>query len=1171
MAVRRGKSRFRWGKWLVATVGFVLLALAATAQETAALSGTVTDVSGAVIPGATVTAAMTGGGRKAQTVSDAEGAFRFAGLATGEYVVAASAQGFAPAEQTVTVRTQAVEVRIALNVGQTSETVAVNASSAVLATNDTSTGGTLDAQQMQAVPLNGRSFTDALAVEPGVTPASSSQANAIVMSGVASTPPSGELDAGTLSIGGQRETANSFRVNGADAQEDVNMGVAIVPVLDSIAELSVVTGNDAPEYGTASGGQIAVVTKSGTDEWHGSGFEFLRNTNLDARNYFSQERAGFDQNQFGSTLGGPVRKDKLFFFADYQGTRVAEGIDTGLISVPTAAERSGDFGASAGALTGTVSGPYVAGLLSQKLGYHVTASEPYYAAGCADSSQCVLPNGKIPQSVWSRAARNLLGYVPVANAGAGTFATSAAEQQIRDDKGALRMDWNTRMGSVAGYYFFDDYRVDDPYPTGVGGANVPGFDALNFGRAQLLALSDTKTFGANTVNLARVSTMRNAANVGVPQGGVGPTLASQGFQGIAVQDAKIEGVENTIFNDFTMGVDTTALFQAENIVEGSDDFSHVMGGHNLKFGADVHGDQINNHPDVYFNGSFAFTGSETGLDFADFLLGVDSSYTQGDAQHFYNRNLLAGAYAQDSWQARPGLTLNYGLRWDRLPPWYEKYNQLQTLVPGEPSVVFPNAPEGIVFPGDPGVPRTLAATQYADFGPRVGVAWSPSWLGGVGKTSLRASWGQFYTPVEGLSPAVMSGNPPYGITYTSAVPTLFDTPWTAAADGSSLNANGQARFPLAKTPYGASRTHPVGSVDWAEFEPFTGIPAVAPGNVTPYAEDYMVSVERQLGRGTVLDLSYAGTQAHHLLTLEEANPGDPALCLGLSQESEVAVGSATCGPFGESGTYTRANGTVVEGTRTRFSPAFGSVSWQKTMGNSHDNALEVSLKGEAGPLGFNAAYTWSQSLDQSSSLSDPVDPVDSSMSRGLSAFDLTQNFVANYHYRLPVGQVWRGGPKALTGGWEVFGLTRLTTGFPVTLQNNNDSSLLGTQPNGVNNEGADELNVAAGPMGLKGTPRAGAGFNASLFSVPALGDFGNARRRFFHGPGSDDTDFALAKSTSILDGKELQVRAEAFNVFNHAQFFGPGSVEGNVGSADFGQIVSSAAPRLMQVSARLRW
>jgi hypothetical protein len=1172
--VSTGKSRVRWGTWLVVALGFVLLALAATAQETTALSGTVTDVSGAVIPGAHVTANLAGGGRKAETVSDAEGAFRFPSLAIGEYVVAASAQGFASTEQTVTAGTQAVEVRIALNVGQTSETVAVNASSTALATSDTSTGGTLDAKQMQAVPLNGRSFTDALAVEPGVTPASSSQANAIVMSGVASTPPSGELDAGTLSIGGQRETANSFRVNGADAQEDVNMGVAIVPVLDSIAELNVVTGNDAPEYGTASGGQIAVVTKTGTNEWHGSGFEFLRNTNLDARNYFSQERAGFHQNQFGTTVGGPVRKDRLFVFGDYQGTRVAEGIDTGLISVPTAAERSGDFSASGGALTGAVSGPYLAGLLSQRLGYNVTAGEPYYTGGCSNSSQCVLPNGKIPQSGWSGAARNLLGHVPVANAGAGTFSTSAAEQQIRDDKGALRMDWNTRMGSVAGYYFFDDYRVDDPYPTGEGGANVPGFDALNFGRAQLLALSDTKTIGANTVNLARVSYMRNAANVGVPQGGVGPTLASQGFEGIAVQDAKIEGVENTIFNDFTMGVDTTALFQAENIVEGSDDFSHVVGGHNLKFGADVHGDQINNHPDVYFNGSFAFTGSETGLDFADFLLGVDSNFTQGDAQHFYNRNLLVGAYAQDSWQARPGLTLNYGLRWDRLPPWYEKFNQLQTLVPGEQSVVFPNAPAGIVFPGDPGVPRTLAATQYTDFGPRVGVAWSPAWLG-AGKTSLRASWGQFYTPVEGLSPAVMSGNPPYGITYTSAVPTLFDRPWTAASDGAGLDNHGQPRFPLARVPYGASRTHPVGSVNWAEFEPFTGIPAVAPGNVTPYAEDYMVSMERELGRGTVFDVSYAGTQAHHLLTLLEANPGDPSLCLGLSQVSEVAAGSATCGPFGESGTYTRADGEVVQGTRTRFSPAFGSVSWQKTIGNSHDNALEVSLKGVVGAFGFNVAYTWSQSIDQSSSLSDPVDPVNPGVSRGLSAFDLTQNFVANYHYRLPAGQIWRGGPKAATEGWEVFGLTRLTTGFPVTLQNNNDSSLEGTQPNGVNNEGADELNFnglgSGGPLELKGTPRAGAGFNASLFSVPALGDFGNARRRFFHGPGSDDTDFALAKSTTVLDGKELQVRAEAFNVFNHAQFFGPGSVEGNVGSADFGQIVSAAAPRLMQVSARLRW
>jgi hypothetical protein len=456
----------------------------------------------------------------------------------------------------------------------------------------------------------------------------------------------------------------------------------------------------------------------------------------------------------------------------------------------------------------------------------------------------------------------------------------------------------------------------------------------------------------------------------------------------------------------------------------------------------------------------------------------------------------------------------------------------------------------------------------------VGIAWTPAWLG-AGKTSVRANWGQFYTPLEGLSPAIMSANPPYGYTYTSAVPTLFDIPWTAAADGSSLTANGQARFPLPKVAYGATRRNPIGSVNWAQFEPFTGIPAVAPGNVTPYAEDYLFSVERQMGQATVLNVSYAGTQAHHLLTLMEANPGDPALCLGLSQVSEVAAGSATCGPFGESGTYTRADGQVVEGTRTRFSPAFGSVSWQKTIGNSHDNALEVSLQHDSGPRGFELAYTWGQSIDQASSLADPVDPVDPGMSRALSAFDLTQNFVTNYHYHLPGLRTSWGGTNAwartMTSGWTVFGLTRVTTGFPVTLQNNNDTSLLGTEPNGVNNAGADELNFTPGKLGLQGSPWAGAGFNTALFSLPALGTFGNARRRFFHGPGSDDTDLALEKSTTLKDGKELELRAEAFNVANHAQFFGPASVEGNVGSSTFGQIVSAAAPRLMQVSARVRW
>ncbi|MGA7522676.1 MAG: TonB-dependent receptor [Acidobacteriaceae bacterium] len=1174
-SIRKWKNLWEglWALGAVLVLGLMVCPTVCRAQPPQAMTGTVTDVSGAVLPGARVTAKPAGGGIAAETTTDGSGEFRFAGLEPGEYVVTARAPGFALAEKQVMVAAEPVTVQMVLRVGEASQTVQVSAASVTIQTSSTAAGGTLEAQQIRAIPLNGRSFTDVLAVEPGVAPASSQPANAIVMSGVASTPPSGELDAGNLSVGGQRETSNSFRVNGADAQEDVNMGIAIVPVLDSIAELNVETGNYEPEYGSASGGQISVVTKSGTNRWRGSVFEYLRNTNLDARNYFSQERAPFHQNQFGATAGGPLRRDKLFLFGDYQGTRLAQGVDTGLISVPTEAERSGNFSGETSALTGTVSGPYLAQRLTQELGYAVTQGEPYYTAGCTSGSQCVLANAQIPAAVWSAAAGHLLQSIPQPNAGAGGFETSAAEQQIRDDKGSARLDWDTKAGTVTGYYFLDDYRVDNPYPTGEGGASVPGFDALNYGRAQLLTLSDTKTFGANAVNQARISYMRNAANVGVPQGGVGPSLASQGFTGITVLDPKIEGVENTIFNDFTMGIDTTALFQAENILEGSDDFSRVVGAHNLKFGADVHEDQINNHPDVYFNGSYAFTGSETGLDFADFLLGVDSSYTQGDAQHFYNRNLLAGAYAQDSWRVGPSLTLNYGVRWDRLPFWREKYNQLQTVVPGEQSVVFPNAPAGIVFPGDPGVPRGLAPTKYTNFSPRVGVAWSPAFLGRE-KTSIRASWGQFYTPIEGLSAAIMSANPPYGYTYTSAMPTLFDDPWTAAADGSSLQSSNGARFPLQTVPLGASKANPVTSVDWTQFEPFTGIPAVAPDDVTPYAEDYQLSVERQLGGTTVLEVSYDGTQAHHLLTLMEANPGNPALCLSLSQVAEVAPGSATCGPFGESGVYTRANGQVVQGTRTRFSPAFGSVTWQKTIGNSHDNALEVSLRHQGSALGYSLAYTWSQSIDEGSSLSDPVDPANPAASRGLSAFDLRQNFVGHYHYALPVARALRGlghSPLWLADGWEISGLTRVTTGFPVTLINNNDTSLLGTQPNGVNNNGVDQLNFTPGVLQLNGSPGQGNAFNTGLFGLPSLGEFGDARRRFFHGPGSNDTDLALSKATSLPEGRNVELRIEAFNVLNHAQFFGADSVEGNIGSADFGRIVSAAPPRLLQISARLHF
>ena len=1109
------------------------------------IAGVVHDLSGARIPHAHIAVRSEVSGMVLEAVSGDVGEFQIQAPGAGDYRIEVTAEGFKPrsAEAVLTAQAPAARLDLTLEIRGVSEMVEVTADELAAETTSTQLGETLEAKKIEGVPLNGRNFTDLMAVQPGIVPVNTAQPGAVIMTGVATTPPSGGANPGNLSISGQREASNGFRVNGSDVEEDVNMGTSIVPNLDAIESFRVLTSNFDAEYGNSSGGQVLVTTKSGAMQTHGSAFEFLRNTALDARNYYSESRAAYRQNQFGGTLGGAPFHKSVMLFADYQGTRLTEGIDTGEIAVPSAAERGGDF--SQNPLTGSVNGNAWAAQLSTLLGQTVTVGEPYTQ---------VFPSGEIPQSAWSAPAKYLLASIPQPNAGGAVFETSAEAETLGDDKGALRLDWTHRNGTLTGYYFVDNYSLLNPYPTGTGGASVPGFSATSNGLAQLASLGHTITFGATALNEFHLSYMRNANAVGQPRGGVGPSLVSQGFAGINVLKPSTEGTENVAFNDFTLGVDTTALVQAENIYEVSDAFSRIVGKHGFKFGGEVHANQINTHPDVIFNGSFAFNGSETGLDFADFLLGVASSYTQGQARSFYNRNLYLSAFVQDSWKASKQLTVNYGVRWDRIRPWEEKFNQLQTLVKGEQSVVFPSAPVGLVFPGDPGVPRSLAPARE-DFAPRLGLAYSPAFTnlflrgltGAAGQTSIRTGYGIFYTAYEGLSAGIMSANPPYGYTYTSAAPPLFASPFTVAASG----ANAGQHFPLQQVAYGASPGNPNATVNWSQFEPLVGIPAVDPDDVTPYAQHWMASVERQLGGSTLAMLSYVGTSSHHLLALEEANPADPALCLSL--------GSAHCGPFNE------------QAARTQFGPAFGSVELQRTIANASYNALETTFKYRAQGLDLLASYTWSKSIDQSTGLSEPVNPVNPALSRGLSAFDLRHNFVVSFHYELPRLKNARQ-LNWLASGWALAGIARFTTGLPVTLLNNNDTSLLGTIPNGINNNGVDTPAWSGKSLSLHLNPRGGeAVFDASQLMLPALGTMGNARRRFFSGPGMDNLDATLSRSILFKDSRALEFRVEAFNLFNHAQFFGPAAVEGNISSTTFGHAVSAMPPRLMQLALRYRF
>jgi len=733
---------------------------------------------------------------------------------------------------------------------------------------------------------------------------------------------------------------------------------------------------------------------------------------------------------------------------------------------------------------------------------------------------------------------------------------------------------------MSAYYFIDNFTQGNPYPTAQGGANVPGFNALNLGRAQLLSLGNTKTLGTTAVNEFHFSYMRDATDLGRPQGGLGVSLASQGFtvgagtSGIVPLSPQTEGVESVGFNSFTIGTNPNQLKQINNTYQWLDNFSKVIGNHTIKIGGEFHFDQVNTFPIAQFNGNFLFFGSETGSDFADFLLGVPSQYNQSQLQPFYGRNKYVGLYAQDSWRLRPNLTLNYGLRWDRIEPWYEKYNQLAVLEPGKQSVVFPGAPAGILFPTDPGVSRTLAPPGNLDFAPRVGLSYSPNpggdgllskIVGGPGKTSLRAGFGMFYTAIEALSIGVLSANAPYGTTYTSPAPPLFATPFITASTGQNLGQN----FPVQLAPLNSSASHPDPNINWSQYVPITGIPAYPTSNRIPYTEEYMLSLERQFGSNTLFSASYVGSQAHRLLVLVEANPGDPGLCLGLSQPSQVMPGTPTCGPFGESNAYIRANGQVVNGTRGPLGPNFGSDTNQASVGNSNYNALEISLRHTSGRLQFFAGYTYSKSLDQSSNLGEEINPLNPALSKALSAFDLTHNFVASYNYQIPFEHLFRAANR-WTQGWALSGITHFSTGFPVTMYNFGDNSLLGTEPNGINNYGVDEPQYTPGPLNLNHNPRQDnhVYFNTALFSLQPLGQPGNAKRRFFYGPGMDNYDMALSKNLPVTESKSLEFRVEAFNIFNHAQFYGPTSVNGNINSSSFGQVVSAAAPRLMQVAVK---
>jgi hypothetical protein len=1180
------------------------------ADVTASISGTVTDPSGAAVEGATVTATNVGTQVAAEQTTNGQGFYSFQSLPLGKYTIEVRKFGFKTFVQTDIILDvdDKVVSDVTLQVGQANEKIEVSSSALHVETANTQMGEVIEGKEMTDVPLVSRSYTDLLALQPGVVATASGMtgayAGAFISAGFAMPSVSGDENSGGLSVNGMREAANGFILNGIITQEIGYSGSGAIPNLDSIAEFRILTNNFDAEYGNYSGGQINVITKSGQNRWHGNVFEFLRNTNLDAANYFAAgQRGSYHQNQFGGTFGGPIKRDKIFFFADYQGNRRVQGITQLINGAPTASTEQGNFAGIASSFTNpttgaptTVNGTAWAQQLSQQLGQTVTTGEPYYTPGCVSAAQCVFPNATLSPSSFNPISAKLLPFILPATpgtvnaaTGTGTFSTSSGKVSLTDNKYSGRIDANSGFGLLTAYYYGDKYNRIDPYwPSNA--PLYPGFSVDGTGHTHNVNLGDTKTFGT-AVNEFRLGYFRLDITFNQPLGGKGASLSSLGFAsgapGVFVGTPAVQGIPEIDFNNFVIGVPSRPLRITENIYQVLDNFSKVVGTHTLKFGGQYHFNQLEENLSNVANGNFffgsSFTGqpSETGSDFVDFLLGAPSQYVQGQSYPSYGRNFYFGLYGQDSWRIKPNLTLNYGLRYDVSAPWHEKYNEIQTLILGEQSVVFPGTPIGWVYPGDPGVPRSLAPTRWNNFAPRVGLAYSfgdheGMWgkmLGKSGTTSIRLGWGMFYTAFEGATDFNEIGDAPFG-NYTGQSESTFAAPFTNRASGTSIT----NLFPVAPPPKNFSAAHPATGFPYDNLTDFFGAfgtigssPAFNNKNRLPYAENYELSIQRQLTSSDLLTVSYVGTQGHRLLSSISSNPGIPSLCLSLA--------AAGCGPGGENNIYTAADGTVTAGTRGPFSAPyrntpvngvfivpFGNNSYFATIGNSAYNSAQIDWRHTSGRLQTLVGYTFSKSLDDSSGYGEQINPINARLSRGLSAFDSTHNFVFSYSYTLPFDRM--GGPKKLTSGWQISGITRFATGLPVTILETDDHSLLGTAFGGPITLPVDTPNLV-GPLNIT-DPRKTAGqyFSPAAFASSALGMQGTANRRFFHGPGINNFDFALLKNTLLTERLDLQFRAEFYNIFNHAQFLTPSGI---MPAASFGQVSGARDPRIGQLSLKLNF
>jgi hypothetical protein len=1142
-------------------------AVALSAQTgTGRVIGTITDESGGGIAGAKVTVTNALTNVHWETTSGVDGSYQVLDLPIGSYTVAAEHEGFrkaVTAPQQLEIN-QSLRIDAKLNVGSVAEVVNVEAVAAQVETVSPTVGGTVTGAPIQGLPLNGRNVLDLAFTQPGVVPSSGS-------------PFSGNgVPAGAFSIAGGHDNSVTYLLDGGDNTSVTYGNPVMNPNPDTIAEFRILTNNYTAEYGRSAGGVVSVVTKSGTNQFHGSAYDYWRNTDFNANTFFNkanlqnlQPRPILERNQFGGTLGGPILKDRLFFFFAYQGQRQNSVTVGPLFTTFTPAQLGGDF--SGGGQPGSC--PNVNTSVAAFL-----QANPYFQADPAKAACAIIDPTKIDPVAQAYIQNNL---IPTTTT--GNIVPNGPATDNRNEYNG-KIDWNA---SLKDRFTLTLATFKNPinYPflttTSLGSApNVPGYPGLNTFTSYFGSVAYTRTFSQTVLNEFRFTAQTIDNKLNFPQ----RSLPGPNGLGINITPDQVTGPTQMLFANSGLqigfNVNGPANY-ADTTYTYVDTLSWIKGHHTFKTGGTLGIVQNNAVFDFANNGQFGFYGSGSGSDLADFLLGVPTYFEQFPRGTSAIRSHQYSAFFQDEWKVVPRLVLTLGIRYEYNTPKSDPQKRQYMLLPGLQSVVDPFAPKGLLFAGDPGTPSGINFPDRNDWAPRFGFAWDPR---GNGKTSVRGGFGVFYDVLLGQDNQYQNGTVPlFAAAYIGCFNFCLPPPSLTTNYNYLSDPYGSTGF---INPFPSAALPPLGQRDFAAlgFLPI-GYNSVFldPHMRTPYSYQYNLNVQHQISSSLAAEIGYVGSSSHKF------------------------TANVDFDPFVNGGASFLRLQNVLNGYTDPANPIYTSTVGTTNAINGNYNGLVSSLTKRIsdwhglGSTFFTVAYTWSHLIDDGTGIfrnTSQVPYYNHHQFHGTGDNDLRNRFVFSGGWTMPLEKAWSSGPSALTKGWTLYPIFVWQSGLPMDV--NGGLYVDGTPgASGAGDQGLLKPNWAGGAAktlnprkyqtinGLKGN---------FIFDPTGLADpscyydttgaqnpnapgtpggcpaptYGTLPRNFFRGPGRVNLDLALEKATPLFKEKmQFIFRAEFFNILNHTEFQNPSGGSASIYSPQLGQVVSTFDPRIGQLSFRL--